>query len=38
MMDHSLVSNRLQYIYEHSCTRDYDSPRCQFVRFEMDTL
>jgi hypothetical protein len=33
MIDHALVSNRLEQIHNIACERDYHSPRCRFVHF-----
>lgn len=34
MIDHQLISNRMSLIYERACKKDFDSPRCQFFRYE----
>lgn len=34
MIDHQLISNRMSLIYERACKIDFDSPRCQFFRYE----
>lgn len=36
MIDHQLISNRMETIYERACARDFDSPRCMFFRYEFD--
>lgn len=38
MIDHDIVSNRLETIYHQACTADYTSPRCRFVLYELDIL
>jgi hypothetical protein len=38
MIDHALVSNRLEQIHNIACERDYHSPRCRFVHFELDVI
>lgn len=38
MIDHGLVPNRLELIYLRACSKDYNSPRCRFVRFELNIL
>ena len=36
MIDHQLVSNRMNTIYERACFKDFNSPRCMFFRYEFD--
>lgn len=38
MFQHSLISNRLEAIYSNACSRDYRSPRCRFVQFEIGLI
>lgn len=38
MFQHSLIANRLEYIYSKSCERDYTSPRCRFVQYEIGVI
>lgn len=36
MINHQLISGRMESIYETACSRDFDSPRCSFFRYEFD--
>lgn len=36
MIDHQSISNRMELIYRKSCYADFESPRCQFFRYEFD--
>lgn len=36
MVGHQSISNRMETIYSKSCYADFDSPRCQFFRYEFD--
>jgi hypothetical protein len=36
MINHQLISNRMETIYERACFKDFESPRCQFFRYEFD--
>lgn len=36
MIDHQLISTRMELIYLRACSRDFDSPRCKFFRYEFD--
>lgn len=36
MLDHQLISSRMETIYERACFSDFDSPRCMFFRYEFD--
>ena len=30
-----MISNRIKYIYEDACRKDYHGPRCKFSKFEI---
>jgi hypothetical protein len=36
MIDHQLISNRMELIYLRACSQDFESPRCKFFRYEFD--
>ncbi len=36
MIDHQLISNRMETIYTRACSADFSSPRCMFFRYEFD--
>lgn len=36
MIDHQLISNRMETIYYRACSKDFNSPRCKFFRYEFD--
>jgi predicted metal-binding protein len=38
MIDHNLISSRLEVVYLRACMADFDSPRCRFFRYEVDIL
>jgi hypothetical protein len=38
MIDHSMVSSRLETIYHRACENDFNAPRCKFVRYELNIL
>jgi hypothetical protein len=38
MIDHNLISSRLEVVYRQACFTDFDSPRCRFFRYEVDIL
>jgi hypothetical protein len=38
MFEHSLIGNRLESIYNNACNKNYASPRCRFVQYEIGVI
>ena len=38
MISHDTVSDRIRYIYQNACGKDFKSPRCRFAKYEIGYL